>query len=313
MTSEAGVLPAGVSSSRGVYFLANDHVLELAVAFLNSFRAHNPTMPLCFIPFDCDAVEVARMQGKYGFSVYRDGAILRRCDAISQRFHGRTIGHYRKLAAWEGPLEDFLYIDVDTVILDAIDFVFAFLWSFDFVTSHSNSPSLERWVWKRSIDGTGRLTDRQRAFSANTGFIASKKGALRLEAAERSATLAATLAPHMNLECQEQPFLNYLMVTAGGRYTSLAVLSTSGNPYPIKLEHWAGRKGATIRGGQLSPVRGRPPVLLVHWAGEWQARTRDHLLNSVLRWLGFQRPTGREAMRFRMPYGRLWRYYRWLR
>jgi hypothetical protein len=37
---------------RGDYFIANDNYLELAIAFLNSFRSHNPKIPLCLIPFD---------------------------------------------------------------------------------------------------------------------------------------------------------------------------------------------------------------------------------------------------------------------
>ena len=39
-------------SKRGVYFLANDQCVELTIAFLNSFRFWNPSISLCFVPFD---------------------------------------------------------------------------------------------------------------------------------------------------------------------------------------------------------------------------------------------------------------------
>jgi len=39
----------GAACSRGVYFIANDAVIDIAIAFLNSFRRHNAAMPLCMI------------------------------------------------------------------------------------------------------------------------------------------------------------------------------------------------------------------------------------------------------------------------
>jgi len=38
----------------GVYFLANDCVLDLTVTFLDSFRKHNPVTTLCLVPFAAD-------------------------------------------------------------------------------------------------------------------------------------------------------------------------------------------------------------------------------------------------------------------
>jgi hypothetical protein len=309
---------AGVGASmhssvrRGVYFLANDRVLDLVIAFLNSFRVHNPTMPLCLVPFDDGISRVLEYRERFGFSVYQDSAKLERCDAIGRLLHGRTVGHYRKLAIWEGEFDEFIYIDVDTVVLAAVDFVFGFLQACEFVTSHSNHTSLERWVWKRSIRRSGELREEQWSYSANTGFVASKVGAMTLDAAEAGSARALMIRRHMNLQCQEQPFLNYLIVTSGGRYASLAALASAGSPFPMKLEFWAGRRGATIKGGQLLPPKGRPPVLLVHWAGQWQARMRDRLWRLCLRAVGVIGTDRGCALRVCLPYGRLWSYYRHL-
>jgi hypothetical protein len=43
---------------RGVYFLANDGILDMAIAFLNSFPTYNPSIALCLIP---NADDVAQL------------------------------------------------------------------------------------------------------------------------------------------------------------------------------------------------------------------------------------------------------------
>lgn len=37
-----------------VYFMANNKVLDMTIAFLNSFRMHNKELPLCLIPYNND-------------------------------------------------------------------------------------------------------------------------------------------------------------------------------------------------------------------------------------------------------------------
>src|SRR6185437_3410251 len=71
------------SPTRGVYFLANDSVLDIVIAFLNSFRIHNPTIPLCLIPFAEDVEKISRLADVYGFSIYNDLRCIRRCDKIA--------------------------------------------------------------------------------------------------------------------------------------------------------------------------------------------------------------------------------------
>src|SRR3954466_6266971 len=124
---------------RGVYFIANDNIVELAIAFLNSFRIYNPTIPLCLIPFDDNFQQLAPLQSHYNFSIWNEG-ILRQCDDISLSFHDRPKGHFRKLATWEGGYDEFLYIDSDTVVLRSIDFVFDYLGEVSFLVATSNIP-----------------------------------------------------------------------------------------------------------------------------------------------------------------------------
>lgn len=294
--------------SHGVYFLANDRVLELAIAFLNSFRRYNPDIPLCWVPFNSDNERVLRLQTQYDFSILDKPDQLTTCDKISTRFHGQVLGEYRKLAMWEGDFERFLYIDVDTVVLANIDFVFQYLDDYEFVTSHSNLPHIEKFVWKGSIYTAGALEPDQIAFAANTGFVASRRRVLTLQQVGRQLEEALAIARHMQLEFKDQALLNYLIVTSGLRYTSLLVLCQSKGVHPEdKLELWAGSRGRRVRKGQVIP-----PALLVHWAGEWQPRWIDYVVHNALRALGLVRANDRPLRIFFLPYDRLWRYYRHL-
>jgi Mannosyltransferase putative len=273
---------------RGVFFLANDHVFDQAVAFLTSFRRSNPDLPLQLIPFADDCERITALAPRYGFTVSQDHETLLTCDEIGRPFHGQRVGQYRKLAAWSGPFDEFIYIDCDTVVLEPVDFVFDFLAEFDVLTSHSNMPDNRRWVWRHSIYQSGALTAQQIGFAANTGFIASKAGLF--DAAKVLATVdeALAVAEHMELGCYEQAFLNYLIVTSGHAYTSLLAIAKRTGRRDIPLERWAGRDiGEVSEGKIVSP--GDSKALLVHWAGEWERA----------RWRGGV-----------IPHRELWQYYR---
>lgn len=276
------------SPTRGVYFLANNNVSELAIAFLNSFRKHNPDIALCLIPFNDKSDQIEALRDKYRFTVLEDKQLLAACDEISAHFHDKPLGTYRKLAAWEGPFDEFVYIDTDTIVLDSIDFVFENLAHADIFTSHSNLPHIRKWVWKDSIEGNDALTAEQIAFAANTGFFVSRKNLLDMRHIQSKVQAALVLKPHMELHCMEQPFLNYLIVTSGYRYGSLLTFRNSGVNRRVKLEWWAGNRGGFVRGGKFRVLFG-PPVFLLHWAGVWQ---KDGGSLSTI------------------PYKRLWDHYR---
>ena len=299
--------------TRGVYFLASDRILDLAIAFLNSFRAHNPDIPLCMIPYNERSPRVAQLAPAYGFSLFPRPELLPRCEALGRFVLGREAGTFRKLALWEGDFDEFVYINADTLVLADVSFCFDHLAEHDFVTSHSHAPGLLQWVWKPSVRECGLLTKDQIDFSANTGFIVSRKPALRLEEVERRKGDAAEAAPWMTEGCTDQPLLNYLMVTSGRRYTSLSRLRESGAHPSLPREVWAGQRGGAVEGGRISFAGEPGPVLLVHWAGQWQPRRIDRFPYAVARALRLKPPTSGPVLRRRMPYKALWRHYRYLR
>jgi hypothetical protein len=245
----------------GIYFIANDKTYDLVIAFLNSVRVFEPLLPLCLIPYDSDCDRVADLASAYNFSVWTDDDILRRCDKVSRYFHLNTIGQYRKLAVWEGPFDEFAYIDIDTVLLSRLEFGLRLLKSYDFVTGISNIESIRKFVWKGNVNEL--MPDLDTEYAANTGFILSKKGALTLSNAERKAQEVVHIKSHMALECTEQPFLNYLIVTSGGRYSSLSHIRSEESRHDLPVEIWGGMFDDDI-------LRLNVPVQLIHWAGKWQ-------------------------------------------
>lgn len=297
---------------RGIYFLSDERILELTVAFLNSLRKYNPDIPLCLIPYDENIPRLRGLQQFYGFSIFSNTPIFELCREISVSYHGRVCGEYRKLAMWEGEFDEFIFIDADTVVLTNLDFVFDLLADYDFVTSHSNLPETFKWVWKDSVFQSGLLNKDQILYAASTGFIASKKGMLGMEVVKGMLENAYLLAPHMNLNCQEQSFLNYLMVASDKRYTSLEVLLNTGLYQGIKAERWAGEPHGVVKNGQIHFKHKPTPVLVLHWAGEWHPVLRDKIRFYILRIIGIIKNSDRPFVSKFLPYRKLWRYYRYL-
>src|SRR5262249_42560440 len=155
-----------------------------------------------------------------------------------------------KLALWEGPFDQFVYIDSDTVVLHSIDFVLRYLDQFDFLTSHSDMPQIRSWVWRDSIYATGALSDAQISYAASTGFLASRRECLPRAQVDARLPAALALAQHMELRCCEQPLLNYLIVTSGLRYASLSTIAREiGAQFGPPLEFWAGNPSLVVRDG----------------------------------------------------------------
>lgn len=293
---------------RGVYFLANDKILELSIAFLNSFRKFNPDISLCLIPYDSNFKEIASLSDRYNFSIFTDNEILNTCDTISTSFLDYTAGNFRKLALWEGPFDEFIYIDTDTIVLKNVEFCFQYLSEYDFVTAHSNIPSNRKWVWKDSIYNTNFLSIDQIDYATNTGYIISHKKALPLKLVTEKINAALKLKDYMELWCTEQPLLNYLFVTSG-KFTSLLTLYCKNPDKIIPLEQWAGRKHGVVRKGNINFSDKNIPVLLVHWAGIYRlTKLEKWIYYKLFKFLNIKKEI--PVVSFFIPYKRLWNYYR---
>ena len=110
---------------------------------------------------------------------------------------GYVCGYFRKMVCWRGDFDEFIYIDLDTVILENFDRVFEYLDEYSFITAHSNEPKDFKYVWKDSIRDVTYLTPSQINYAANMGFFVSKKGALSEEMINEGIKKALSLRAHM--------------------------------------------------------------------------------------------------------------------
>jgi hypothetical protein len=135
-------------------------------ACLASLRLNSPGLPICIIPFNDHIDTVKRIAHKYNCTIYDDSAHLSWCTSVGmrltkdKRLTGCTCNEFRKFAYLNGPFEEFLYLDVDTIVLMPLNYVFDILnEGFDILTAESHH-SIE-CVWKPSIYAAKCLTPEQ--------------------------------------------------------------------------------------------------------------------------------------------------------
>lgn len=129
---------------KGICTLANDRVFDQLVALLNSIEvALGSNFPVCIIPYDENisriASEVAR---RSQVSIYDNLESMESWDNFvkavwdshpnaHQRWQqiGSTnyhrFGTHHRFYAFDGPFEEFIYMDADTLLLKDISFIFA--------------------------------------------------------------------------------------------------------------------------------------------------------------------------------------------
>ncbi|MGB7251408.1 MAG: hypothetical protein WBC73_20910, partial [Phormidesmis sp.] len=171
---------------RGVYIVANDKVAENAIALMSSLRLHDPEVPVYLIPFNDDYHAVAERLGDlYDVKLFPDLAFV---EALTQKIGNifprdflALPNKMRKLAAWFGPLDEFLYIDTDILFFTPVSETLAYLDKADFIwCDYHFKGGLE--------DVFSDVVVKQQMFSPealgdvfNSGLWGSRKSALSLE------------------------------------------------------------------------------------------------------------------------------------
>jgi Lipopolysaccharide biosynthesis proteins, LPS:glycosyltransferases len=207
----------------GVYFLADDFVSEWTIALLNSLHAYAPKSSIWCIPFSEEISRLKRLAAHFGFGIYDDPSLFE-LDNIGHSLLpdiGRIAGKFRRLAAFWGPLEHFIYLDADTVILGDVEPLFTTLLTtnYDLLYADSNLDM----VYK-----PGAFRDRMvREYQTHgfvTGVWASTVGQLSLAEIRM---FAAEVAPDVDgfATTGEQPFVNYCIDRKRTRMRSFASAS----------------------------------------------------------------------------------------
>ncbi|MBD2296876.1 methionine synthase [Anabaena sphaerica FACHB-251] len=270
--------------NRGIYIVANDKVLENAIALLNSIRYFDPEITVYLIPFNENYQKVADTLGKFhNVKIFPDleeiEKFTQRISEIFDRDFLALPNKMRKLVVWFGPLDEFIYIDTDIVVFEKIADNLGQLAEVDFFCCdyhHANdklSNIFSPFVKEQQIFTNDQLED-----VFNSGFWSSRKGVITEQQMYETLAECAAHPEYFDFTAgvTDQPILNYLI---------------------LKLIY---------KRGNLVKIPGRGPG---SWAGSCNFQQQDYLLYDhgkrlkYLHWAGIKIQPG-------CPYWDTWEYYR---
>ncbi|MFK8182175.1 MAG: Npun_R2821/Npun_R2822 family protein [Phormidesmis sp.] len=251
---------------RGVYIVANDKVAENAIALLSSLRLHDPDVPVYLIPFNDDYHTVAtRLSTLYNVQLFPDLAFLTALtDKIGEIFPRDFLAlpnKMRKLAAWFGPLDEFLYIDTDILFFTPVSDTLAYLDQADFIWCDYHFKGGLEDVFSTVVPEQGIFDEAALKDVFNSGLWGSKKSALSLE---QLYVLLSECAAHREYfdfsnGTTDQPIMNYLVLKAIP--TRLNIVKAN----PGEPGSWGGTPHFERSGDVL--MDGDRPLRYLHWAG----------------------------------------------
>ncbi|QIZ72531.1 Npun_R2821/Npun_R2822 family protein [Oxynema aestuarii] len=181
--------------SYGIYILANDVVYDQFVALVNSIEANvSPDLPICVIPYN-DRLELIQkeIQFRPQLSLFENWEAMRRWDefardiwaahSVAQQHQSHSDWYggnlQRRLAAFEGDFDRFVYYDCDSLAMKPLDRVFERLdrWDFVFDDWEHQKPTPVAALNIPLIEKTGRYTEAEIRPKLHCGsFFASKRG-----------------------------------------------------------------------------------------------------------------------------------------
>ncbi len=269
---------------RGVYIVANDRVGENAIALLSSLRLRDPDIPVYLIPFDDDCGAIApRLAELYNVQLFPDLALLASLtDKIGEIFPRDFLAlpnKMRKLAAWFGPLDEFLYIDTDILFFTPVAETLAYLDQADFIWCDYHFKGGLEDVFSEVVPEQGLFSPEALQDVFNSGLWGSKKSALELDQLYDLLRECAAHREYFDFSngTTDQPIMNYLVLKAIPQRLNI-VKANPGEP-----GSWGGSSHFEQRGDVL--FDGDRPLRYLHWAGT--------------------------PMRTGSPYRDLWEHYRY--
>lgn len=270
---------------RGVYIVANDKVSENAIALMSSLRLHDPDIPVFLIPFNDDHTQVARrLEDLYDIQLFPDLGFLseltEKIGTIFPRDFLALPNKMRKLAAWFGPLDEFLYIDTDILFFTPVTDTLAYLDQADFIWCDYHYKRGLEDVFSEVVPANNIFEDEALKDVFNSGLWGSRKSALSLEQLYKVLQDCAAHREYFDFSSgtTDQPIMNYLVLKTIPRRLNI-VKANPGEP-----GSWGGSSHFERRGDIL--FDGERPLRYLHWAGT--------------------------PMRTGGPYRELWTHYRYL-
>ncbi len=251
---------AGSSPQRhGVAIVANDKVFDWLLPFLESYQATNSATPLYLIPFD-DNVQLTRRAADVYGAIWVDDD-LRELDDLARRLYPLFPHHrrrLRKLQALALPLDQVIYIDVDTILFRDLRKVFGALaqGTTEFVIASSS----EDYVYNKKREGHAFL-EGVKLF--NDGFFLTSRSVLSLADFQRIVEADEKLFHTVRKRGMlfAQPLVNFVVHRLGLKVRSLSECVAQASD-----ESFYKAEGVTLRDDGPVDWQGRE-IYFAHWAG----------------------------------------------
>ena len=254
--------------TRGIYIIANDRVIEQAIALLKSIRVHDTDTPIVMIPYDDHYQAIAKLLTEnYGVKVYEDLQFIERLsnqlhEIFGNKFFARP-NQFRKQACWFGDFDEFLYIDTDVVVFEKIIDNLDYLNNYEFICcDYQHTGGIKNVFTNKAIeDKVFTKTEVQDIF--NGGFWGSKKSLISEQVLYETFSECAAHPEYFDFseKTSDQPIINYMMLKHMPRRFNI-VRRPGGAP-----GNWAGSKQFQTQGHQLIDPNVNQPLQYLHWAG----------------------------------------------
>ncbi len=230
--------------TNGICTLANDVVCDQLIALLNSIEAiYGTQMPVCVYPYNDKtekiAAEIAR---RPNVQLYDDRASIQAWDEFYQAVwdaHPNAqqcwkakgfdtnyrFGIHRRMCAFDGPFDRFLYMDADTILMNRIEPFFEQLDRADWVVYDFQYKDLSH-VYNVSSPRLTEVFSQERIDSEIfcSGLYATKKGIFdRAKCEEVLAQLRSGEAEILYIWASDQTALNYMAMKSNLKLYNFAL------------------------------------------------------------------------------------------
>lgn len=243
----------------GVAIVANDRVLKWLLPFLESYQATNAAVPLHLIPFDDNVAATRRAADLYGANWVADD--MTEVDVLAKRLYPLFPHHrrrLRKLQALALPLDQVIYLDVDTILFRDLRDVFGKFrpGETDFVIASASEDYVYNSTRTRHafLEGVTLFND---------GFFLTSRRVLSLADFERVITADAELFHSVRKRGMlfAQPLVNFVVHRLGLKVRALAdCVPNASNESFYKAQ------GVRLTPNGPLDWQGRE-IYFAHWAG----------------------------------------------
>ncbi|MBH8551239.1 sugar transferase [Nostocaceae cyanobacterium CENA357] len=217
----------------GICTLGNDYVFDQLVALLNSIDAIlGAETPVCIYPFDEQMQRISKeISQRPNVFIYDNQDVINRWDqfmleaspASMNRDKYRIYGGHRRFCAFDGPFDNFIYMDADTLVMNSLDLVFEKLNEYDCVVYDFQFKHPDK-VYNINSSKLFKVFDEERIQKEIfcSGFYASKKGLFPEEQIAKLSFYLKAGEQEILYPTGDQPVLNYMFMRSGIQVYNLA-------------------------------------------------------------------------------------------